>query len=82
MTELATSWFVRRSSQPTSCRDGAPSSGGAPSRLVSFGTLGRMTDANGWDMDDPVNIEGLDPEEALRLLLAVDPDADPVADDT
>ena len=36
-----------------------------------------MTDANTWDMDDPVNIEGIDPEEALRLLLQVDPNAEP-----
>lgn len=40
-----------------------------------------MTDANTWDMDDPVNIEGLEPEEALRLLLQVDPTGDPADDD-
>lgn len=40
-----------------------------------------MTDPASWDMDDPVNIEGLDPDEALRLLLKVDPDADPADDD-
>ena len=34
-----------------------------------------------WDMDDPVNIEGLDPEEALKLLLAVNPGDDPADDD-
>ena len=28
-----------------------------------------------------VSLEGLDPEEALQALLAVDPDSDPVADD-
>lgn len=32
-----------------------------------------MTDP-AWDMDDPVNIEGIEPEEALRLLLKVKPD--------
>ena len=32
-----------------------------------------MTDPTSWDMDEPVNIEGLDPDEALRLLLKVDP---------
>lgn len=40
-----------------------------------------MTDPNSWDMDEPVNIEGLDPEEALRLLLQVDPNADPADED-
>jgi hypothetical protein len=29
------------------------------------------------DRDEPVNIEGLDPEDALRALLAVDPTSDP-----
>lgn len=33
------------------------------------------------DMDEPVNIEGLAPDEALALLLAVDPAADPTDDD-
>jgi len=32
------------------------------------------------DMDEPINVEG-DPEEVLRLLLAVDPDDDPVEDE-
>lgn len=35
-----------------------------------------MTDPSSWDMDEPVNIEGLEPEEALKLLLAVKPDDD------
>lgn len=39
-----------------------------------------MTDTESWDMDEPVNIEGLEPEEALRLLLKVDPNADPEDD--
>ena len=39
-----------------------------------------MTDPTARDMDDPVNIEGLDPEEALRLLLAVKLDDDPTDD--
>jgi hypothetical protein len=33
------------------------------------------------DRDEPVNIEGLSPEDALRALLAVDPNAPPVDDD-
>jgi hypothetical protein len=31
------------------------------------------------DMDEPINVDG-DPEEVLKLLLAVDPDSDPVGD--
>ena len=31
--------------------------------------------------DEPVSLEGLDPKEALKALLAVDPDAPPVDDD-
>lgn len=31
--------------------------------------------------DDPVSLHGLDPLEALRALLAVDPDSDPVEDE-
>jgi hypothetical protein len=34
------------------------------------------------DRDEPVNIEGLTPEDALRALLAVDPSASPVDDVT
>ena len=33
------------------------------------------------DRDEPVNIEGLSPEDALRALLAVDMNAEPVEDD-
>lgn len=35
-----------------------------------------MVDPDSPDMDDPVSIP-LDPVEALKALLAVDPDADP-----
>lgn len=30
--------------------------------------------------DERVSLDGLDPEEALRALLKVDPDAEPVAE--
>lgn len=33
------------------------------------------------DRDTPVSLHGLDPEEALRALLAVDPDSEPVEDE-
>jgi len=33
------------------------------------------------DTNEPVSLEGLDPKEALRALLAVDPDAPPVDQD-
>lgn len=39
-------------------------------------------DPDNWkDRDEPVNIEGLSPEDALRLLLQVDPNM-PVDEDT
>lgn len=39
--------------------------------------MGRMSP----DGDQRVSLHGLDPEEALRALLAVDPDAPPVDED-
>lgn len=39
-----------------------------------------MIESEHWDMDDPVNIEGLEPEDALRLLLQVDPRVEPDED--
>lgn len=33
------------------------------------------------DRDEPINIEGMTPEEALRALLAVNMDSDPVDGD-
>jgi len=38
-------------------------------------------DPDNWrDRDEPLNVE-LDPEDALRALLAVDPNSDPVDED-
>lgn len=42
--------------------------------------MGRINPENFKDRDEPVNID-MDPEAALRLLLAVDPDSGPVDDD-
>jgi hypothetical protein len=42
------------------------------------GTLWLMPRERERDPDERVSLHGLEPEEALRALLAVDPDAEPV----
>jgi len=47
-------------------------------RRTSHARIGTMS---GRDDDQGVSLYGLDPEEALRALLAVDPDSPPVEPD-
>lgn len=70
-----------RASELQSLSSGLPGTCAAEVIMHAAAAVTLVCMIDGEDHDERVSFDGLDPQQALKALLAVDPDAPPVDDD-